>query len=72
MLLKKNYLYSAVDFMAAPTPATPAVFSRAQEIVPLFVEDNDIIASVPEVRINAILFFKCNELHCKCLQGFTG
>ena len=49
--------------MAAPTPATPAVFSRAQEIVPLFVEDNDIIASVPEVRTNAILFFKCNELH---------
>ena len=50
--------------MAAPTPATPAVFSRAQEIVPLFVEDNDIIASVPEVRINVILFFKLSLASC--------
>ena len=45
----EDHVYSAVDFMAAPTPAPPAVFSRAQEIVPIFEEDNDIIASVPEV-----------------------
>merc|ERR1719350_2730372 len=37
--------------MAAPTPAPPAVFSRAQDIVPIFDEDNDIIASVPEETI---------------------
>ena len=43
--------------MAAPTPAPPAVFSRAQDIVPIIDEDIDIIASVPEVRI-----FKCNDL----------
>ena len=65
----EDHVYSAVDFMAAPTPAPPAqgarpaVFSRAQEIVPIIDEDIDIIASVPEVRTNAILFFKCNELH---------
>ena len=45
----EDHVYSAVDFMAAPTPAPPAVFSRAQEIIPIVEEDNDIIASVPEV-----------------------
>ena len=61
----EDHVYSAVDFMAAPTPAPPArppappaVFSRVQEIVPIFDEDIDVIAS--EVRIN--LFFKCDEL----------
>ena len=51
----EDHVYSAVDFMAAPTPAPPAVFSRAQEIIPIFEEDNDIIASVPEV---SPVFFK--------------
>ena len=66
----EDHVYSAVDFMAAPTPAPPAqgarpaVFSRAQEIVPIFDEDNDIIASVPEVRINVILFFKLSLASC--------
>ena len=51
----EDHVYSAVDFMAAPTPAPPAVFSRAQEIIPIFDEDSDIIASAPEV---SPVFFK--------------
>jgi hypothetical protein len=57
----EDHVYSAVDFMTAPTPAPPAgppappaVFSRAQEMVPIFDEDIDSIASVPEVRIDVV------------------
>ena len=42
-----DHVYSAVDYMAAPTPVPT---SRIEDIVPIFDDDIDVIPSEPEVR----------------------